>query len=255
MNTMSEAKRSGIVHDLQSEILRLEGFKASSCSSFDPGLGSMVHAFPNGTFPLGAVHEFISSSEEDNSASIGFITGLLSSLIGISGIAMWISYNRRLFPPSLKNYNVQPDRMIFVDLKNEQDLLRAMEEALKCGALSAVVGELKDISFTASRRLQLAVEESQVTGFILRSNFKKVNTTACVSRWRITSLPSASIEDLPGVGFPQWKVELLRIRNGRPGVWNFRWHNGRFEDFTIHEGQKVRDLSAQEAFIAKKKVG
>lgn len=40
-----------------------------------------------------------------------------------------------------------------------------MEEALKCGGLAAVVGEVQDISFTASRRLQLAVEQSGVTGF------------------------------------------------------------------------------------------
>jgi len=254
---MTGPKRSSIVHDLQCEILRLEGFKASRCTSFDAGLGSMANAFPNRTFPLGAVHEFLSSSAEDNSATIGFITGLLSSIMGISGTAMWISTNRRLFPPSLKNFSVQPDRIIFVDLQNEKDLLRAMEEALKCGALTAVIGEMEDISFTASRRLQLAVEESQVTGFIVRPNYKKVNTTACVSRWRITPLPSGSIEDLPGVGYPQWKIELLRIRNGRPGVWNFRWQNGRFVDVMINDGinKNLTELSPQQAFIAKKKVG
>jgi hypothetical protein len=33
---------------------------------------------------------------------------------------------------------------------------------------------------------------------------------------------------LPGVGFPHWKVELLRIRNGIPGVWCVHWSGGRF---------------------------
>jgi hypothetical protein len=50
-----------------------------------------------------------------------------------------------------------------------------------------------------------------------------------MSRWRITSLPGYVSENLPGVGFPQWKVELLRIRNGRPGVWNIRLSAGKFE--------------------------
>jgi len=94
--------------------------------------------------------------------------------------------------------------------------------------LTAVVGEMKEISFTASRRLQLAVEQSQVTGFILRNNFRNLNTTACVSRWKITSLPSEAVDDLPGIGFPKWRVELLRIRNGRSGVWDVQWMNGRF---------------------------
>ena len=103
-----------------------------------------------------------------------------------------------------------------------------MEEALKCNAVSAVVGEIREINFTASRRLQLAVEQSQVTGFILRSNFRSVNTTACVSRWKITPLASES-DDMPGIGFPKWKVELLRMRNGKSGSWIMQWVDGRFK--------------------------
>ena len=39
----------------------------------------------------------------------------------------------------------------------------AIEEALKCDGLAAVIGEMKELSFTNSRRLQLAVEKSHVT--------------------------------------------------------------------------------------------
>ena len=103
-----------------------------------------------------------------------------------------------------------------------------MEEALKCGALTVVVSELCDLTFTASRRLQLAVEQSRVTGFVLRHRYKKLSTNACVSRWQVSSLPTDSIDDLPGIGFPKWKVELLRIRNGYPNTWNVQWNNGEF---------------------------
>jgi len=41
-----------------------------------------------------------------------------------------------------------------------------MEEALKCESLSAVIAETPEISFTVSRRLQLAVEQNRVTSFI-----------------------------------------------------------------------------------------
>ena len=251
------AKRADIIHALQGDILRLEGFKSQPCISIDLGLDTIVKAFPNGTFPMGAVHEFLSTSEEEASATIGFITGLLSSLMASAGTAMWISSNRSLFPPALKAFGVQPDRVIFADLKNEKDLLRAMEEALKCGALTAVIGEVREISFTASRRLQLAVEESQVTGFIVRRNCRKINTTACVSRWRITPLPSESLEDLPGLGFPQWKAELLRIRNGRPGIWHVTWMNGRFKEILSHESATTQpqNFSYRVESTPKRKVG
>jgi protein ImuA len=103
-----------------------------------------------------------------------------------------------------------------------------MEEALKCDGLSAVIGEVPELSFTASRRLQLAVEKSQVTGFLIRRSVRHLNTTACVTRWKITSLPSESEDDLPGIGYPRWNVELLKVRNGKPGSWQIEWVEGKF---------------------------
>jgi protein ImuA len=103
-----------------------------------------------------------------------------------------------------------------------------MDEALKCNALSAVVGETREIDFTSSRRLQLAVEQSQVTGFVLRNTYRTPTTTACVSRWRITPLPSEVEDNLPGIGYPKWRVELLRMRNGKSGSWEIKWMGGRF---------------------------
>ena len=38
-------------------------------------------------------------------------------------------------------------------------MLWVIEEALKCEGLAAVIGEIKELSFTQSRRLQLAVEK------------------------------------------------------------------------------------------------
>ena len=226
---MQGERRAHIIAELQTEILRLEGFNTSNSGVIDLGLGSIKYAFPNASFPLGAVHEFQSDRKENAAATSGFIAGLLSPLLGNTGTAMWISSSRTLFPPALKSFGIQPDRFIFIDLQKEKDIQWAMEEALKCGALAAVVGEMPEISFIASRRLQLAVEKSQVTGFILRNNFRKLNTTACVSRWKITPLPSEPVDDLPGLGFPQWRAELLRIRNGRPGVWDIRWSEGKFQ--------------------------
>jgi protein ImuA len=237
---MMPLKRADIIGELQMDILRLQGFTSPGNAALNIELGPINEAFPNATFPIGAVHEFLSSQSEDSAATSGFISGLLASLMGNSGTTLWISASRTLFPPALKSFGIAPDRFIFIDLQKEKDVLWAMNEALKCGALSAVVGEIREIDFTASRRLQLAVEQSKATGFILHNNYRKLNTTACVSRWKITPLPSVSIapgpdnyrdwsvDNLPGVGFPKWKVELLRMRNGKSGTWVVQWINGKF---------------------------
>lgn len=230
---MSSLASTDVIKNLKADILRLQGFKSVKNVSLDLGLEPVKDAFPNGTFPVGAVHEFICPQIEDKASTSGFMAGLLSALMGCHGTTLWISCSRTLFPPALKSFGLEPDRFIFIDLKKENDVLWVMDEALKCSAIAAVVGEMHEIDFKNSRRLQLAVEQTQVTGFILRHNYRSQNTTACVSRWKIVSLPSDPIstnseDNLPGIGFPKWSVELLRMRNGKSGIWNIQWIDGRF---------------------------
>lgn len=226
---MSVTKKD-IINQLQKDILVLQGFKAPGTgTALDIGLGALETAFPNACFPTGAVHEFLTTKPEHSAATSGFITGLLAGLMRTGQVCVWISISRTLFPPALKSFSVEPDRIIFIDLQREKDVLWAMEEALKCEGLAAVVGEIKEISFTASRRLQLAVEQSRVTGFIIRHNPRNLNTIACVCRWKIIPLPSELEGNMPGVGFPRWNVELLKVRNGKPGIWQMEWVAGRFQ--------------------------
>lgn len=220
---MSPNKKD-IITRLKREILPLEGLRPI-CGRNDQGLGLglLNEAFPSGSFPLGAVHEFISMGHESLAATTGFISALLGGLVKNGGAAVWIVSSGTVFPPALKIFGIEPERVLFIDLHKEKDLLWSMEEALKCDGLSAVIGEIPDLSFTTTRRFQLAVEQSKVTGLILRSNPRNLNTNACVSRWKIKPLPSESFNDLPGLSYPRWNVELLKIRNGKPGTWQLEW--------------------------------
>ena len=178
--------KTDIITRLKMEILPLEGLRMSMAGeALDAGLGPMNQAFPQGSFPLAAIHEFISNGPESAAATSGFISALVSPLMKKGGAVIWIGSSGTIFPPALQQFGIEPDRIIFIDLQKEKDLLWAMEEALKCHGLSAVVGEIPDLSFTVSRRFQLAVEQSQVTGFIHRSNPRILNTNASVSRWKI----------------------------------------------------------------------
>jgi len=206
----------------------LQGFE----KILNPGALDVVpvvirNAFPNARFPLGAIHEFISTKVEDTASTGGFVSGILASLMLNGGACIWIGSSKIIFPPALKSFGIEPDKIIFIDLKKEKEILWAMEEALKCDGLSAVVGEMQELSFTASRRLQLAVEQSRVTGFILR-NSNNLNITACSTRWKITPLSSELPGDMPGIGFPRWNAELLKVRNDKPGSWQIEFAEGRF---------------------------
>ena len=227
------ALKADIITQLKKDILALQGFRPLVDARYKIDLGTINHAFPNSTFPLGVNHEFICNHAEDLTASSGFITGILSTLLQKGGAVAWISSSHVIFPPALVSFGIEPSQVIFIRLHHQKEILWATEEALKCEGLTGVVGELSSIDLTVSRRLQLASEQSRVTGFLLRYPPKQLNTTACVCRWQIHSLKSETADGLPGVGFPRWAIELLKVRNGKPGRWQLEWANGKFNEVMV----------------------
>ena len=222
--------KQDIINRLRKEILAKQGFKPELAStSHIKGLSEIEAAFPNGVFPTGMIHEMLFQKGEEAAACSGFLGALLSSLIVPESIILWISVGRNLFPPSIKTFGIEPHQIVFVDAAQEKQVLWALEEGLKCQGITAVVAELRELSFSQSKRLQLAIEESHVTGFVLRTDATKLSTTTCVSRWQVSSIPSAIEDGLCGVGFPKWNVELLRVRNGQTGKWEVKWHGNQFQ--------------------------
>jgi len=222
------AAKADIRARLQQEILSLQGFRPASLAVADAGgLACISHCFPQARFPFAGVHEFLCSDEESATASIAFIAGLLSSYSQKEGAIFWVCPARQIFPPALIPFGLSPQHIFFLALKREKEMAWAVEEALKCNAVASVVGEMRELGFTASRRFQLAIEQSGVGCFVLRRNpHNKV--TAAVTRWQVRHLPSGVEEGFPGVGYPRWQVTLQKVRNGQPGMWNLEWANGRF---------------------------
>jgi protein ImuA len=220
---MKAAADKEIIENLQKQILTLQGNRPPGDGSAQLGLGSIESAFPGNTFPQGAIHELISYSPVEASCTNAFISVVLGKLMQKGGNCVWISTRRKIYPPALKAFGIDPEKILFVDAWKLKDALWVIEESLKCDALKAVVGEIGELNFNDSRRLQLTVEKSKVTGFIHRHQPKQLNALACVSRWKINPRPSSSLDQLPGLGFPQWEVELSKARNGKTGKWMLQY--------------------------------
>lgn len=238
--------KNEMIKHLRAKMLSMEqSGKGVAERKLDFGLESLNAAFPGGGFPLGAIHEFSSADESCAAATGGFLSVLLAALMKKGGLCLWVSTGRNLFPPALKNLGVEPHRVIFIDVRQQAEVLWVMEQSLRCNALAAVVAELRDVSFAESRRLQLAVENSAVSGFLHRRQPRSENTLACASRWKISPLPSRPEEGLPGVGFPRWQVELLKVKNGRPGLWHFEWKQNRLHPVADRIPEAVPDKSTR----------
>jgi len=219
--------QADILAELRKDILLMEGFKPCVSSAADNTPLSLINfAFPNRTFPLSAIHEFICNSPEEISASYGFINGIASSLANKGGIIGWVTATP-VFPHALKLFGLSPEHIIFIHPPRQKDILFVVEEVLKCDGLTAVIADIREISFTDSRRFQLSVEYSGVTGFLVRHKPKNF-ATCSVTRWRIQPGITSEPMDMPGITFPAWNVELLKVRNGKPGSWKMQWSENTF---------------------------
>ncbi len=203
------------------------------------GLPGLDGHLPGGGLARGGLHELAGegADREQAAAAAGFAALWLARLQA-AGPVLWIARAATraaidLHAHGLKQLRLDPDRLILVAAKKDDEALWAMEEGLKARSLGAVLGEIGRLDLTASRRLQLAAEAGGVTAFVLRrwrlmqqAAREAAQPIAALTRWRIAALPGAALPgaslpgaSLPGAGETRWKVELARCRGGRPNAW------------------------------------
>ncbi|MGQ9366880.1 ImuA family protein [Azospirillum sp. ST 5-10] len=232
--------RGAALGALRARIRRLEGIGGVAEGRALPlGLADLDAALPDGGLPLGCLHEVAAA---DPGAGTAFAAVLLARLVAVGrGPAVWIVRGRDLHAPGLAAYGLGPERLIAVRARRDAEALWAMEEALRCRALAAVLGEVGTVDLTASRRLQLAAEAGGVTGLLLPRDARPGAASAAVTRWRIAAVPSVCRPGEPGVGAPCWRAELLRCRGGRPGAWWLEWRDGALVAAEAAAGAAVPD--------------
>jgi protein ImuA len=159
--------------------------------------------------------------------------GFLLVQLGAEKPLLWVQdrmailESGRVHPPGLPTPN-----LIHVEARDARDALWAMEEGVRCPALSSVIGEIwgdpRVLDFTATRRLAVASERSGVPCWLVRLGGTP-NLSGGRMRWRIASVPSLlNPLDSRAPGTPAWDAELFRARGSPPGRWNLAHEKGVF---------------------------
>ncbi|MES2032968.1 MAG: protein imuA [Pseudomonadota bacterium] len=211
---------------------------------------------PGGGLPLGRWHELTSGGMEVETGAVaaGF-AAMLARPLSATGAVIWILRRDDLYAPGLTTMGFPARSLIQVRVRDEQQALMALEDALGSTGVAAVVGEVEDVDLTAGRRLQLACERHGATGLIVRRrpyggvSRKAQGGSAAATRWRLAAAASLPPAGEPGLGPPRWHAALERCRGGRPGEWILE---GRQEadhgphPFTVVSGLADHDLAAEE---------
>jgi protein ImuA len=174
-----------------------------------------IDAALGGGLARGALHEIAAAGEPHVAATAGFALGLAPSGARLVWIAedMALAESGAPYGPGLEAFGLRPERLLTVAAAQARDLMWAMEEALRCRAVDAVIGELRHgaIDPVAVRRLSLAAGTSGSLALLLRATPPRDASTAA-TRWIVGAAPHDC-----------FAVRLMRNRRGPLGAWTLQW--------------------------------
>ena len=180
----------------------------------------------------GRLHEIFASEAVDVGSAAGFALMLALRAASARMPILWLreeagERNGVLHAPGLAAIGLDPGRLILAVARDSAALLKAAGDSLRCAGLGAVVIEpWRDprlIDLTASRRLALAAEQSDVTALLLRAGAEP-GPSAAQTRWGVRAAISAALPaDAPGN--PAFDINLMRHRGGPDGLaWRMEWN-------------------------------
>ncbi|MEP9367876.1 hypothetical protein [Xanthobacter sp. VNH20] len=183
-----------------------------------------------GGLTLGALHEAAARGPGAEAALTAFALALAArAAVQLSRPVLMVQHELAeleagsLYAPGLAELGLCGGALVLVRVRKPQDVLFVMEEGLKCGGLSAVLGEVGapfPEALTATRRLSLAARAHPVLGLLLR---QRPDPAACaaLSRWVIAPAASTPRDSYGGLGLPTLEAALMRNRLGPLGRWTF----------------------------------
>lgn len=220
--------RAERLESLRAEVRRIEGVNAAGAAAVLPlGIAEVDVRIAGGGLAARSLHEVAAASPDcsDDASATLFLAALAGrkSRQDEGGTILWALARRDLFAPGLAGAGLSPERLIYAECRNDEEVLAVMEEGLRHGGLAAVIGEVSRCAMASARRLQLAAEEGGTLALMLR-RWKKAGRdplaepSPAVTRWRIGCAPSAPIP-VTGVGRACLAAELARQRGGEPAKW------------------------------------
>lgn len=238
------APKNRFPEDLRRAVRRLEGRpepldEAAGLLPF--GIAPIDQALGGG-LARAALHEIAAASEAEAAAATGFalaLAGFSAPARAVLWVAEEMAHRESGAPygPGLDEVGLAPEAVLVVAAAHPRDVLWAMEEALRCRAVGAVVGEIRKanaVDGVASRRLSLAAARHQRLALLLRAR-PETQPVAAATRWIVGAAPSPK-RALSAVGPSAFAVRLVRNRHGRLGSWTLEWNRAehRFELAPTH---------------------
>jgi protein ImuA len=251
-NTSASAGKPATLCRLKQAVADLEGQRADlglEHPALPFGIAEIDRTLGGGLAPSN-LHEIAANSWIDVGATFGFTLALAARAHDRRDV-LWIQTDfaalesGNLYGRGSDAFGLPARTMLILKTPRPIDALRAMEEALRCRALSSVICELPDdgpaADLTATQRLTLAARESSAFGFLLRHRPSPLSVVAD-TRWTISAAASRP-DRFGGLGYAAFTATLRRNRRGPEGQWTIAWnhHEKVFSTLSLDMAQAAFD--------------
>ena len=163
------------------------------------GCPALDRALPEKGFRPGTLVEWLSRGEGDGTATLAFRAAagaFAPRSAGGGGAVVVLDRTGEFYPLAAVAQGIEPARLIVVHPGNKADHAWALDQALRCPAVAAVVawpesldGKLDGRTF---RRLQLAAEQGGGLGLLIRPESVRCQPSWADVRLLVEPLPSPS---------------------------------------------------------------
>jgi protein ImuA len=219
---------------LRQEIAGIENSVSLAAAQRIPLGHARIDLMLAGGLNPGALHEIVAARAGDHPAAAGFGLALAARLrLGRNrSPIVWVSEDfagleqGALYGPGLAMHGVDPACLLLIHAANAKEALWAIEEALKCRAPAAVIGEIftaKAYDLAASRRLVLAAQKYATPCLLFLAGLAGAETlssgadTRFEVRAQLSPHQASAGHRLPLPGTSAWSVRIAKARAGPSG--------------------------------------
>ncbi|MFQ5489523.1 MAG: ImuA family protein [Phycisphaerae bacterium] len=187
-------------------------------------LNPLDRALPHGGLPVGAVTEIFSAAPGTGASTLAY--RIARAVAGPSRAILVVDTRGDFYPPAAWQLGLAPRQLLVVRARQARSVLWALNQALRCPAVAAVLADVDCLTDADSRRLQLAAEAGRTVGLLLRPSPNSRRSFAAV-QMLVEPVPTDDGSNVPLSGTKKrtnaqlrrsrvCRLTLTKVREGMP---------------------------------------
>jgi len=177
------------------------------------GCGPLDRLLPDEGFRRGTLVEWLADGPGSGVDTLAMATARAACCDG--GALVVLDRRREFYPPAAARLGIDPQSLIVVRATGDKDNDWALDQALRCPAVAAVLDWPEKLDGRAFRRLQLAAEVSGTLGLLIRDASVRHEPSWADVRLLIEPLPTPSEPEHGDMR--RLRIHLLRCRGTTGG--------------------------------------